>query len=93
MMAEHLPVIWREAMNLSATNPSTRLKLGALFFSIFWTIGMVVWGGSFDRAHLAITAISGALLGYAWYRFMRWWLSRSRIPAHHDVSDGTKAKS
>jgi hypothetical protein len=73
-------------------NPSTRLELASVLFAVFWIVAMVWWGGSFDRPHLAITAISGALLGYAWYRFMRWRLPRSRIPAHH-VSDGTVAKS
>ena len=79
-------------MDPSTLNPSTRLKLASVFFASFWIVAMVWWGGSYDRAHLAVTAISGALLGYVWYRFMRWWLSRSRIPAHHPVSDSTEAK-
>jgi hypothetical protein len=74
-------------------NPSTRLKLASVFFASFWIVAMVWWGGSFDRAHLATTAISGALLGYVWYRLMRWWLSRTRMPAHHRISEGTEAKS
>ncbi len=74
-------------------NPSTRLKLGAVFFAIFWIVTIVWRSGSFSRANITGTAIGGALLGYVWYRFMRWWLSRRRIPARRPVSDNTEAQS
>jgi hypothetical protein len=61
--------------------PSSRLKLNAVFFATVWTIGMLCWDGSFDRANVVITAICGALLGLIWYRVMRRRLSQGRLPA------------
>ena len=74
-------------------NPSTRLKWSAIVFAGLWIVGMVCWDGSFSRANLVTTTIGGVLLGYVWYRFMRWWVSRSRIPAHGRVSAETETKS
>jgi hypothetical protein len=60
--------------------PSVRLKLGTVFFTVFWIAAMLWWSGSFERASIIITAICGAIVGYGWYRFMRWQLRRSQVP-------------
>ena len=46
---------------------------------------MLWWSGSFERANIVATAICGAALGYGWYRFMRWQLSRSLVPERSDT--------
>ena len=61
-------------------NPSTQLKRSAVFFAVFWSAGMLWWDGSFSRANIVITAICGAMVGYAWYRAMRWQVARGKVP-------------
>jgi hypothetical protein len=61
--------------------PSSRLKLLSLFFAVAWTIGMLCWDGSFDRANIIITTICGTMLGLIWYRVMRRRLTQGRVPA------------
>ena len=53
-------------------NATTRLKLGSVFFTVFWTAGMLWWSEAFAPAHIIILSICGALAGYFWYRAMRW---------------------
>jgi Flp pilus assembly protein TadB len=60
--------------------PSVRLKLGAAFFAVFWTVGMICWGGSCSPASIVITTIAGVLAAYLWYRLMRWQMPRGRVP-------------
>ena len=55
-------------------SPVTRLKAGALVFTVLWTGWMLWWSGSFDAANIVMLAIGGTLAGYLWYRFMRYWL-------------------
>jgi hypothetical protein len=57
-----------------AMSPVTRLKAGALVFTVLWTGWMLWWSGSFDAANIVMLAICGGLAGYLWYRFMRYWL-------------------
>ncbi len=52
--------------------PTTRLKLGAVFFTVFWTAGMLWWNEASEPAHIIIMSLGGALAGYLWYRTMRW---------------------
>jgi hypothetical protein len=61
--------------------PSARLKLATVVFTIFWIAAMLWWSGSLERANIIVTTICGAVAGYGWYRFMRWQLSRSQLPA------------
>ncbi len=60
--------------------PSTQLKLGSVFFTVFWIVAMLRWSGSLEPANIIITTICGAAAGYGWYRVMRWQLSRSFVP-------------
>jgi len=55
-------------------NPVTRLKAGALVFTVLWTGWMLWWSGSLETVNVVMLAICGALAGYLWYRFMRYWL-------------------
>ena len=54
--------------------PVTRLKAGALVFTVLWTGWMRWWSGSSDAANIVMLAICGGLAGYLWYRLMRYWL-------------------
>jgi hypothetical protein len=62
-------------------NSAARLKLSAVIFTVLWTGWMLWWSGSFDRVNVIMLAISGIAVGYAWYRAMRWQLSRGRVPS------------
>jgi hypothetical protein len=67
---------WSKAMY-----PSTRLKLSAVLFTVFWIGGMLWWSGSMDGVNIIMLTICGVLVGYFWYRAMRWHLPRGRMPA------------
>jgi hypothetical protein len=61
--------------------PSARLKLCSVFFTIFWIVGMLWWSQSIDVVNVIMLTICGVLVGYFWYRAMRWQLPRGQIPA------------
>jgi hypothetical protein len=63
-------------------NPLARLKLSAGVFTVLWTGRMLWWSGSLDRVNVIMLAICGVVVGYVWYRAMRWQLSRGRVPSH-----------
>jgi hypothetical protein len=48
-----------------------RLKLGAIFFTIFWIGGMLWWSGEYHPANIVILTICGTIAGYLWYLAMR----------------------
>ena len=50
-----------------------RLKLGAIFFSIFWIAGMLWWSGEHpSRQHRHSARSAGSVGGYLWYLAMTW---------------------
>jgi hypothetical protein len=49
-----------------------RLKLGAIFFAVFWVGGMLWWSGELRPANIIIVAVCGAVGGYLWYLAMHW---------------------
>jgi len=49
-----------------------RLKWGAVFFAVFWILGMLWWSGVYDAPNVIILTICGTLGGYLWYLAMRW---------------------
>jgi hypothetical protein len=49
-----------------------RLKLGAIFFTIFWIVGMLWSSGEYHPANIIILSVCGILAGYLWYLAMRW---------------------
>ena len=49
-----------------------RLKLGAVFFTIFWIAGMLRWSGEHHPAYITLLAVCGSLGGYLWFLAMRW---------------------
>ena len=55
-------------------NATTRLKAGALAFTVLWTGWMPWWSGSFETVNAVTLAICGAVAGYLWYRLMRYWM-------------------
>jgi hypothetical protein len=48
-----------------------RLKLGAIFFTIFWIGGMLWWSGEYHPAYIILLAVCGSIGGYLWYLAMR----------------------
>jgi uncharacterized membrane protein YfcA len=66
-------------MNLTM-NPTAGLKLSAIFFTVFWTAGMVWWSGTLEPASVILTVIGGSIAGYLWYRLMRLWVARQIPP-------------
>ena len=48
-----------------------RLKLGAIFFTIFWVGAMLWWSGEHHPANIVILTICGTIAGYLWYLAMR----------------------
>jgi hypothetical protein len=67
------------AMMKSVLKPSIQLKLGSVFFAVFWIVAMLRWSGSIEGANIVMTTICGAAAGYGWYRCMRWQVSRSSV--------------
>jgi hypothetical protein len=62
-------------------NPTTGLKWSAVFFTVFWTAGMLLWNGNYHPANVLFTALGGLTAGYLWYRFMCWFVvGRKRFP-------------
>jgi hypothetical protein len=62
-------------------HPSSSLKIRAVIFAVLWIGFMLWWSGSAGRVNVMTLTLCGALVGYGWYRTMRWQLSRGRIPA------------
>jgi hypothetical protein len=73
--------------------PSTRLKLCSMFFTVFWIVGMLWWSGSIDGANIIMLTICGPLVGYFWYRAMRWQIPSGRIPARRLLRRAGRAAS
>ena len=72
-------------------NPTTGLRLSAIFFTVFWTAGMLWWSGTPQPASAVITVIGGCIAGYLWYRLMRWLLTAHQVPTE-TPSGGPAAK-
>jgi len=64
-------------MTLDSTNPA---KLGAWIFAVLWTAAMIWRSDPFDVVNVVFLVIGGAIAGYLWYVFMRWYI-RMRTPA------------
>jgi hypothetical protein len=71
--------------------PSTPLKLGGVAFAVLWTLWMLWWSGSLDRANIAILTVCGAVAGYLWYLAMCWVFGRMRLGAAVESSDNPQA--
>jgi hypothetical protein len=68
-----------------ATRSSKMLKLGAVAFTVLWTLWILSWSGSFDRVNVILPSACGAIVGYAWYRAMRWQFRRKDLSGRdHD---------
>jgi hypothetical protein len=68
-----------------ATRSSKMLELGAVAFTVLWTLWILSWSGSFDRVNVILPSACGAIVGYAWYRAMRWQFRRKDLSGRdHD---------
>jgi hypothetical protein len=66
-----------------------RLKLGAVFFTVFWSGGMLWWSGEYHPAHIIVLAACGTIAGYLWYLATRWMFRRmQQLPLNGDQGDG-----
>jgi glycopeptide antibiotics resistance protein len=76
-------MFWSPVMS----RPLLSLKAGAIIFTVLWTAWMMWWSGSCDRVNLVILTMCGAVVGYVWYRAMRWQFERmGMLPRSDDVS-------
>jgi uncharacterized membrane protein YfcA len=64
-----------------------RLKLAAIFFTIFWIGGMLWWSGEYHPAYIILLAVCGTIGGYLWYLAMRRVFQHSR-PLNGDHGTG-----
>jgi hypothetical protein len=78
---------WRRAVN-----PATSLKLSSTAFAVLWTGWMLWWSGSFDRVNIIMLMICGVLVGYGWYRAMRWQFRRRGMlpPDQHSAGSAKR---
>jgi hypothetical protein len=75
----------------SAVNPSTSLKLSSIAFAVLWTGWMLWWSGSPDRVNILVLTLCGVLVGYAWYRAMRWQFQRrGMLPPRQRSTDSAR---
>ena len=67
------------------SRPLLQLKAGAIVFTLLWTAWMMWWSGSFSSANVVTLAVCGAVVGYLWYRAMRWQFERmGMLPRRED---------
>lgn len=66
--------------------PILSLRAGAIIFTVLWTAWMMWWSGSNDAAGVVILTVCGAVVGYLWYRAMRWQFERMGMLPRRDES-------
>jgi uncharacterized membrane protein YfcA len=72
-----------------AVDQAKRLKLAAIFFTVFWIGGMLWWSGEYHPAYIILLAVCGALGGYLWYLAMRRVFSHMhQLPRNGDHGGG-----
>ena len=72
-------------------SPATSLKFSSIAFAVLWTGWMLWWSGSFEPANIIILAGCGILVGYGWYRAMRWqFRRRGMLPTNQPSADSAK---
>ena len=68
--------------------PTTPLKLCAIAFTVLWS-GWMLWSsGAYDPANIIIWAVCGSVVGYLWYRMMRWCFRRMNLPPGNGAGPG-----
>lgn len=69
------------------SHPLLPLRAGAVTFTVLWTAWMMWWSGSYSSANLVVLTLLGAVVGYLWYRAMRWQFERmGMLPRKDDPS-------
>jgi hypothetical protein len=72
-----------------AMDQAKRLKLAAIFFTVFWIGGMLWWSGEYHPAYIILLAVCGTIGGYLWYLAMRWVFHHMRqLPLNGDRGVG-----
>ncbi|SDJ35634.1 MULTISPECIES: hypothetical protein [Bradyrhizobium] len=64
--------------------PTMPLKYCSIAFAVLWAGWMLWWSGTFTPANIIILSVCGAVVGYFWYRAMRWsfrWMKL--LPQNH----------
>ena len=69
---------------MNSTSGLSGLRLSAIFFTVFWTAGMLWWRGTLQPASVVLTVIGGCVAGYICYRLMRWRLVVRQTPRASD---------
>lgn len=59
---------------------SSRLKLGSMLFGALWALAMFWLSGNYSVTNGVILAVSGAVVGYVWYRLMCRKLTHEEAP-------------
>jgi len=73
-------------------NSATPLKWSAVAFAVLWTGWMIWWSGSYDAVNIVILTICGSVVGYLWYRAMRWQFQRKGMLPRDVHPPGSAAK-
>ncbi|MBR0855191.1 hypothetical protein [Bradyrhizobium liaoningense] len=69
------------------SRPLLHLKAGAIALTLLWTAWMMWWSAPYSSANLVILSLLGTVVGYLWYRAMRWQLERmGMLPRKDDSS-------
>ena len=67
------------------SRPLLPLRAGAATLTALWTAWMMWWSGSYSSVNLFILTLCGSLVGYLWYRAMRWQFERmGMLPRRED---------
>src|SRR5438552_18304025 len=70
-----------------------RLKLGAIFFTLFWIGGMLWSSGEYHPAYIILLGVCGILGGYLWYLAMRRVFRRIHLlPLNRDHGPVTRGR-
>lgn len=69
------------------SHPLLPLRAGAVAFTVLWTAWMMWWTGSGESASLLVMLPIGIVVGYLWYRAMRWQFERmGMLPPRSDTT-------
>lgn len=66
------------------SHPLLPLRAGAIAFTVLWTAWMMWWTGASSSASLLVMLPTGTVVGYLWYRAMRWQFERMGMLPRQD---------
>lgn len=68
------------------SRPLLPLRAGAVTLTVLWTAWMLC--GSYSSINVVILTLLGTVVGYLWYRAMRWQFERMGMLPRKDDSSG-----